>query len=57
MDILDTDTLVQFLTNADDPVYHDHKRRSQPWVGTLDFQSFILVLLRNPSRISKFFCF
>lgn len=26
MDILDTDTLVEFLTNADGPPYYGHKR-------------------------------
>lgn len=32
MDILDTDTLVSFLTSADEPLCHDHKRTSQFWI-------------------------
>jgi len=32
MDILDMDTLVSFLANADDPLCHDHKHTSQTWI-------------------------
>ena len=57
MHILDTHTLVSLLTNADDPLYHDHKRISRSWVGDSRFSAIHFRLAVNPSSINKFFCF
>ena len=40
MDILDTDTLISFPTNVDDPLCHDHKHISKNWI--LSYIQFII---------------
>jgi len=40
MDILDTDTLISFPTNVDDPLCHDHKHISKNWI--LAYIQFII---------------
>ena len=43
MDILDKDTLVSFLTNADDPLCHDHKRTSQRRIPQMSIHKIIFI--------------
>ena len=56
MDILDTDILLSFLTNADDSPCHDHKRISQSPIPQISKHQVIFNSSLDKKNICKKFC-